>query len=77
MVPHAVQEMMILGYRKVFSRWVPRLLTEEHKMVRRDRSSQLLRRYAVEGYDNLFNIVAGDESWLYHFETDEAVQEAV
>jgi transposase len=33
---HAVQEMMeILGYRKVCSRWVPRLLTctEEHKMA--------------------------------------------
>jgi transposase len=29
---HAVQEMMeILGYRKVCSRWVPRLLIKEHK----------------------------------------------
>jgi hypothetical protein len=28
---HAVQEMVeILGYRRVCSRWVPRLLTEEH-----------------------------------------------
>jgi hypothetical protein len=27
---HAVQEMEILGYREVCSRWVPRLLTEEH-----------------------------------------------
>jgi hypothetical protein len=32
---HAVQEMEILGYRKICSRWVPRLLTgtEEHKMA--------------------------------------------
>jgi hypothetical protein len=45
---HAVQEMETLGFRKVCSRWVPRLLTEEHKTVRRDVSSHLLRRYAVE-----------------------------
>jgi transposase len=55
-----VQEMMgVLRYRKVCSRWVPRLLTDEHKTVRRDVSSQLLLRNAVEGDDVLFNIVRG------------------
>jgi hypothetical protein len=69
--------MEILGYRKFCSCWVFRLLTEEHKAVRRDVSSQLLRRYTVGGDDFLLNIVKGDESWFHHFETDEAVQETV
>jgi hypothetical protein len=68
---HAVQEMMeILGCGKVCSCWVPRLLTEEHKTVRTDVSSQLLRRYAVGSDDFLFNIVTGDESWFHHFDPE-------
>jgi hypothetical protein len=68
---NAVQEMMeTLGYQKVCSRWVPRFLTEEHKTVRRDVSSQLLRRYAVEGDNFLLNIVTGDESWFHHFDPE-------
>jgi hypothetical protein len=33
-------------------------------------SSQLLRRYAVEGDDFLLNIVTGDESWFHHFDPE-------
>jgi hypothetical protein len=43
---------------------------EEHKMVRRAVSLQLLRRYAVEGDGFLFNILTGDESWFHHFDLE-------
>jgi hypothetical protein len=34
-----------LGYRKVCARWVPRLLTEDHKGQRKAITSELLQRY--------------------------------
>jgi histone-lysine N-methyltransferase SETMAR len=37
-----------LNYRKVCARWVPRMLTEDHKRQRVDSSREFLRRYADE-----------------------------
>jgi len=49
---NAVQEMIeSLGYRKVCARWVPRLLTGDHKGQRKDITSELLQRYRHEGND--------------------------
>ena len=43
---NAVQEMTeSLGYRKVCARWVPRLLTKDHKGQRKAITSELLQRY--------------------------------
>ena len=43
---NAVQEMIeSLGYRKVCGRWVPRLLTEDHKGQQKAITSELLQRY--------------------------------
>ena len=66
---NAVQEMIeSLGYRKVCSRWVPRLLTKDHKGQRKAITSELLQRYRHERDDFLLRIVTGDESWFHHFE---------
>ncbi|PNF31379.1 hypothetical protein B7P43_G10055 [Cryptotermes secundus] len=46
-----------LGYRKVCARWVPRLLTEDHKGQRKAITSELLQRYRHEGNDFLLCIV--------------------
>ena len=59
-----------LGYRKVCARWVPRLLTEDHKSQRRAITSELRQRYRHEGDDFLHRIVTGDESWFHHFEPE-------
>lgn len=68
---NAVQEMVeSLGYRKVCARWVPRLLTEDHKGQRKAITSELLQRYRHEGDDFLLRIVTGDESWFHHFEPE-------
>ena len=43
---NAVQEMTgSLGFRKICARWVPRLLTEDHKVQRKSITSEMLRRY--------------------------------
>jgi len=63
---NAVQEMIeSLGYRKVCARWVPRLLTEDHKGQQKAITSELLQRYRHKGEDFLLRIVTGDESWFH------------
>jgi hypothetical protein len=73
---HAVQEMMeILGYRKVCSRCVPRVLTgtEEHIAAGRElvyNPNLVPSDYHL--FESLKSLLRG-----HHYETDEAVQEAV
>ena len=51
---NAVQDIIAsLGHRKVCARWVPRLLTEDHKGQRKAITSELLQRYRHQG-DDLF-----------------------
>jgi hypothetical protein len=74
---HAVQEMMeILGYREVCSRWVPRLLPEEHKNgTQRCLLSHppYIPDLALSGY-HLFGPTT-DHLRGHNYETDEAVHE--
>jgi len=68
---NAVQEMIeSLGYRKVCTRWVPRLLTKDHKGQRKAITSELVQRYRHERDDILLRILTGDESWFHHFEPE-------
>ncbi|KFM62375.1 Histone-lysine N-methyltransferase SETMAR, partial [Stegodyphus mimosarum] len=53
-----------LEFRKVCARWVPRLLTEEHKGKRFESAFAFLQ---TEGNDVLDKIVTGDETWIHHF----------
>jgi len=59
-----------LCYRKICARWVPQLLTEDHKGQQKAITSELLQRYQHEGDDFLHHIVTGDESWFHHFEPE-------
>lgn len=56
-----------LKFRKVCARWVPRLLTAQHKEKRFQSALQFLFRYENEGNDFLDKIVTGDESWVHYF----------
>ena len=56
-----------LQYRKVCARWVPRMLTEDHKRQRVDSSRAFLQRFAAEQDNLLDSIVTGDETWAFHF----------
>ncbi|PNF39637.1 hypothetical protein B7P43_G05674 [Cryptotermes secundus] len=67
----AVQEMTeSWGYRTVCARWVPWLLTEDHKGQRKAITSELLQRYRHKGYDFLLCIVTGYENWFHHFKPE-------
>lgn len=63
-----------LQYRKICSRWVPRMLTEDHKRQRLEACEQMLARYRREGDDFLLSIVTGDESWVHHYDPEEKKQ---
>jgi len=56
-----------LGYRKLCARWVPKMLTDDHKTKRKCSALKFLSRYAEEGDEFPESIVTGDETWgFYH-----------
>ncbi|GFW21867.1 histone-lysine N-methyltransferase SETMAR [Trichonephila clavipes] len=55
-----------LKFRKLCARWVPRLLTEEHKLKRMACALDFLDLYHKEGDKFLERIVTGDETWVSH-----------
>ncbi|UYV66260.1 hypothetical protein LAZ67_4001048 [Cordylochernes scorpioides] len=56
----------VLNFRKVCARWVPRLLSENHKQQRVETARAFLKVHRRDG-DQLFSqIVTGDESWVHH-----------
>jgi len=59
-----------LGYRKVYSRWVPRQLSNDHKRAQQTICQEHLDCHAHEGDAFLHRIVTGDESWVYHYEPE-------
>ena len=64
-----------LDKQKKFSRWVPRLLTEEQRNVRATISRSHLRRNRRDS--GFFErIVAGDETWVYSWDPETKAQSA-
>jgi len=61
-----------LGYRKVRARWVPKMLTEEHKKQRVACALTFVMCYHKEGDGMLNHILTGDETWVSHI-TPESV----
>jgi len=64
-----------LGYRKVCARWVPKILTEEHKKQHVACALTFLMRYHKDGDGMLSHIVTGDETWVSHI-TPESKQQS-
>ena len=59
-----------LGLRKICTRWVPRLLTDEQKQSRVRLASQVTEKYDKCDPRRLEEIVTGDETWIYRFQPD-------
>jgi hypothetical protein len=55
-----------LGYRKLCTRCVPKMLTNDHKTKRMGSALKFLTRYAQEGDEFVDSIVTGDETWGFH-----------
>lgn len=53
-----------LGYRKLSARWVPKMLTDEHKQKRTEAGRLFLERFDEQGEEFLDSIVTGDEIWI-------------
>lgn len=64
-----------LHYRKVCARWVPKMLTEDHKRQRVEAARAFLERYAEQGEEMLDSIVTGDETWV-HYTTPETKEKS-
>ncbi|CAH1974688.1 unnamed protein product [Acanthoscelides obtectus] len=54
-----------LGVRKLVSRWISHLLTEEQKAARVNWCQKTLDRFNSENSKNVYSIASGDESWIY------------
>ena len=59
-----------LHYRKVYARWVPKMITEVHKRQHVETAHRFLEHYAEQGEKFLDSIVIGDKAWV-HFMTPE------
>lgn len=55
-----------LQFQKMYTCWIPRLLTEEYQMKRMVYSLDILDRYYKDGDQFLEKIVTGDETWVSH-----------
>ncbi|KAF2359703.1 Transposase type 1, partial [Trinorchestia longiramus] len=63
-----------LNYRKLCSRWVPKILSEVHKSKRLASSLTFLERYNEEGDKFLSQIVTGDEIWVNYVASESEQQ---
>jgi hypothetical protein len=45
--------------------WVPRILTDDVKIIRVEMSQKMLAALRVQEHNQRYNIVTGDESWFY------------
>ncbi|CAH1999392.1 unnamed protein product [Acanthoscelides obtectus] len=66
-----------LGVRKLVSRCIPHLLTEEQKAARVNWCQKTLDRFNFGDSKNVYNIFNGDESWIYCYEPENKRQSAV
>lgn len=63
-----------LGYHKFCARWVPKLLSDAHKMKRMGAALTFLERYDEEGDKLLDQIVTGDETWVSYVNVEQKAQ---
>jgi hypothetical protein len=65
-----------LDFRKLCSRWVPKMLSDEHRKKRAASSLTFLMLYSEQGDGLLSQIVTGDEIWVSHL-TPETKQQSM
>lgn len=66
-----------LRLSKVCARWVPRLLSDQHKEQRVDAALQFLQFFEDEGEGLFDRIVTGDETWIHHWTPESKRQSMV
>ncbi|CAH2010783.1 unnamed protein product [Acanthoscelides obtectus] len=66
-----------LGVRKLVSRWIPHLLTEQQKAARVNWGQKTLDRFNSDNSKNVSSIAGGDESWIDCYKPENKRQSAV
>ncbi|KFM74683.1 hypothetical protein X975_23290, partial [Stegodyphus mimosarum] len=64
-----------LRCRKVCARWVPQMLTDDHKARQMAAALEFLDRYNTDGENFLKSIVTGDETWV-RYDTPETKRQS-
>lgn len=59
-----------LAYHKFCARWVPKILTEDHKKQRLAAALTFLEDYDKNGNKLIDRIVTGDETWVKHVNSE-------
>ena len=65
-----------LKFRKLCAHWVPKILTEEHKLKWQAGALDFMTRYSEEGDNFLSRVVTGDETCMLHT-TPESKQQSM
>lgn len=66
-----------LAVKKVCSRWIPHNLTIAQKEARVKWCKEMLKKYNRGTSKAIYNIVTGDESWIYAYEPETKQQSTV
>ena len=66
-----------LGVRKHCALWVPHNLSEEQKRGRVDWCTRMLRKFNRGMSPRVWDIVTGDETWVYQYDLETKKQSAV
>ncbi|XP_052753346.1 histone-lysine N-methyltransferase SETMAR-like [Galleria mellonella] len=65
-----------LAVRKLCARWIPHNLTEAQKLRRVDWCNEMHERFNEGNSNSVFDIVTGDESWIYCYDPETKRQSA-
>lgn len=66
-----------LNVRKRYARWVPHSLNPEQKQARVDWCNSMLTNFEQGRSRRVWDIVTGDETWLYQYDPESKQQSAV
>lgn len=66
-----------LGVRKVVSRWIPHLLSDDQKQARVDWCQFMLKKFDQGRSKAISEIVTGDETWIYAYDPETKQQSTV
>jgi len=66
-----------LNVRKLCARWIPHKLTDAEKKARVDWCKKMIKKYRQGASNLVYNIVTGDETWIYCYEPESKAQSKV
>lgn len=65
-----------LAVRKLCARWIPHYLTEAQKLRRVDWCREMIKKFNGGDSNAVFDILTGDESWIYCYDPETKRQSA-